>query len=132
MQEIAGNLSSLLQAANAAPKASAEARERLARTMAHIGPVAAAVLPPPIIKTAEGSADEKPSEEEAGPASVAPLDGGKLQPSPDRHLLSRCANAPGHHLNFFLLMHKGWPYAQEYNSSQHKHAVMSCDHAMLG
>jgi hypothetical protein len=86
VQETAGNLSSLLQAASAGPRASAE-------TMAHIGPVAAAALPPPAPETsdnvtASGSSDLKPSEE-AATASAAPLDGGKLQPLADQHVLSR-------------------------------------------
>lgn len=93
VQETAGNLSSLLQAASAGPRASAETRERLARAMAHIGPVAAAALPPPAPETsdnvtASGSSDLKPSEE-AATASAAPLDGGKLQPLADQHVLSR-------------------------------------------
>lgn len=93
VQETAGNLSSLLQAASAGPRASAETRERLARAMAHIGPVAAAALPPPAPETsdnvtASGSSDLKPSEE-AATVSAAPLDGGKLQPLADQHVLSR-------------------------------------------
>jgi len=92
VQEIAGSLTSLLQAAAAGPRASADARERLTRAVAIIAPVAGCTLPPPPAEKVAAGSEAGKGEEEAPPAAAAgPQDpsSSKLQPLPDRQHLPR-------------------------------------------
>lgn len=99
---MATNLTALLQAAVGGPRASAESQERLNRAMALVGPIASSALPPKETHLAEGTAKVGGSaaadsqaakaapDGQAGPEGQAvDLSGGKLQPLPDRHVLSR-------------------------------------------
>lgn len=125
---MAGNLTALLQAAVAGPKASAESRERLNRAMALIGPVASSVLPPRASLPAEGTgvdgggsaaansqADTGAPVGQAAPDSQAVAEaldssGGKLQPLPDMHVLSRYADTS--HSIFPSLVHQHIAHVQ--------------------
>lgn len=98
-QEVASNLTSLLQAAAGGPRIEVETRERLTRAIGVFTPAANAVLPPPDKKPEEAaSATESDAAEtqgddkdvEGGAAGDA-KSSGRLLPGPGWEIDARCA-----------------------------------------